>query len=57
MKNHTDCNGVCFGTAKINKCGECVLGNTGKVENEGKDLLPFDIMELPKALNLFSVFC
>ena len=34
-KNLKDCAGVCFGTAELNECGECVLGTTGKTEDAG----------------------
>ena len=30
-----DCNGDCFGTAVIDSCGDCVLGNTGLPFNGG----------------------
>ena len=36
FRNYTDCNGVCSGKAKINKCKICVGGNTGKSLTHGK---------------------
>ena len=40
-RNYTDCNGDCFGRAKINKCGFCVGGKTGRDKNHGEWLLVF----------------
>ena len=34
--NMKDCNGVCFGRARENRCGHCVGGDTGKDQNFGK---------------------
>jgi len=39
-RNVTDCNGVCYGTARMNKCGHCAGGDTGKQINHG--MLLFD---------------
>ncbi|XP_066926601.1 uncharacterized protein [Clytia hemisphaerica] len=36
-RNYTDCNGDCFGRAKINKCGICTGGKTGRAKNHGED--------------------
>lgn len=32
-----DCNNDCFGRARYNKCGACVLGNTGRTVDHWKD--------------------
>ncbi|XP_032231194.2 uncharacterized protein LOC5506859 isoform X1 [Nematostella vectensis] len=37
FKNFTDCSGTCFGGATINRCGNCVGGNTGNPSNQGED--------------------
>lgn len=34
-RNYTDCNGDCFESARINKCGQCAGGKTGKAKNAG----------------------
>ena len=36
-RDFKDCNGVCFGKAKLNKCGVCTGGNTGVNQNSGMD--------------------
>ena len=40
-RNYTDCNNECFGRAKINKCGFCVGGTTGKDKNFGKNCFSY----------------
>ena len=36
-RNFKDCNGVCFGKARLNKCGVCTGGNSGKEAHSGQD--------------------
>ena len=37
-RNFIDCNNVCFGKAKLNKCDKCYGGNTTKNESTGMDV-------------------
>ena len=37
-KQFKDCNGDCFGSARLDDCGQCTGGNTNRVPNSNKDV-------------------
>ena len=51
-RNFSDCAGVCFGNATINKCGNCVEGTTNKSLNFGIIMLIYICLNL-KLINQY----